>query len=469
MTAQWGDITAKEMLSPIHGVLVSGRGETVFSGISTDSRTTLPGEVFCALVGDNFDGHDFVQKAVDKGASGVIIQNNHRTALAGIPHAAVITVDDTLAALGDLARWWRHQYNVRVVAITGSAGKTSTKEMTAEILKLDGPTLVSQGNFNNLIGLPLTLLRLGKEHKNAVLEMGMNRPGEIDRLTWIADPDVGVITNVGMAHTEGVGDIQGVADAKTEMIGRISPRSQVVLNGDNTVLMKTAAKFHREYVTFGFDQKNKIHCSELQNLGKDGTRFHLHCGDGSHVVDLVVPGMQHVANALAAAAACACLDIELHHIVEGLRRFGGMKGRFSLLSISGNITVVDDTYNANPLSLKAALESVAAMVEQSGRMIVGLGEMMELGSGSSRAHRQAGQMVAMADAAYFVAIGEHAGEMLAGAMEKGMSTDNAVIATSVHEMAESIQAHMKPGDLILLKGSRRIHLEKVLDALRECK
>jgi UDP-N-acetylmuramoyl-tripeptide--D-alanyl-D-alanine ligase len=378
----------------------------------------------------------------------------------------VIAVDDTLKAFGDLAGWWRHQHDVRIAVITGSAGKTTTKEMTAGILEMSHHTLVTQGNFNNLIGLPKTLFNLETGHRNAVLEMGMNVPGEIARLTEIADPDVGVITNVGMAHLEGVGDIHGVARAKTELLEKISSKGQIILNGDDNLLMETAAPFKRDTVTFGFDKKNNIRAVEIQNLGQKGISFHLQHEKESWPIRLNVPGLQNVSNALAAAAVCICLHEPPEHIVAGLVRFSGVAKRFSLVSIPGDVMLVDDTYNANPSSLKAAIESVEAMVNGGSRIIVGLGEMMELGDDTVKAHRQAGQMVAELGARYFVAMGEHAGNMITGAVESGMARDRVEAVESHKEMADVIKSKMKKGDLIFLKGSNKMNLGKVVDSLR---
>jgi len=232
MPAAWGKIAAGEILSPTNGNRVSGNSETVLSGISTDSRSIKPGELFWALKGERFDGHDFALKTIGLGAAGILVQKDwwnsevatKRPSNSRIP--LIITVNDTLKALGDLATWWRQQHNVRVVAITGSSGKTTTKEMVANILEQGSGTLKNQGNFNNLIGLPLTLLQLEERHQNAVLEMGMNRPGEIGRLTEIADPDVGAITNVGMAHIEGLGDLQGVAKAKQSLLKKFPRKAR---------------------------------------------------------------------------------------------------------------------------------------------------------------------------------------------------------------------------------------------------
>ncbi len=467
MPAIWGEISAGEITLPIKGTLISGKQQTVFSGISTDSRNIKDADLFWALRGDRFDGHEFAQKAVELGAAGVVVEKDHMPEISHPGNPVIIAVDDSLEAFGDLAGWWRHQHNARVSAITGSAGKTTTKDMTAGILEMGNDTLVTQGNFNNLIGLPITLFNLEEKHKNAVLEMGMNRPGEIARLTGIADPDVGLITNVGMAHLEGVGDIHGVAKAKTELLQKISSKATVILNGDDKLLMEAAAPFQKKAVTFGLNRNNDISASEIQNQGRNGITFKLHYQRDTWPIRLGVPGIQNVSNALAASAVCLCLHEPPEHIVEGLSQFIGAKKRFTLVTLPGDVTLVDDTYNSNPSSLRAALKSVADMRGKGERIIVGLGEMMELGKATISAHQKAGRMVAELNAGYFVAIGEHARDMVDGAVESGMDKNRVEAVNSHEEMTNIIENEMRGGDLILLKGSNKINLGKVVERLKE--
>ena len=471
MPPAWGQITTGEILSPTKGKRISGNAGTVLSGISTDSRNINPGELFLALKGERFDGHDFALKAIDNGAAGIVIQKdwwNSEVAakllsISGSP--LIIAVNDALKALGDLAAWWRQQHNVRVVAITGSSGKTTTKEMVANILEQENLTLKNQGNFNNLIGLPLTLLQLEERHRNAVLEMGMNHPGEIGRLTKIADPDVGVITNVGMAHIEGLGDLQGVANAKAELVEKISSKSEVVLNGDDKLLLKTASGLKKEWKTFGLGEKNDVRADRIRNLGIEGISFDLSYRGVYRPVRLKVPGFQNILNALAAAAVSLCLDTPFRHIVEGLGDFGGLKGRFMVISLPNGITLVDDTYNANPSSLKAALSSIGSLVDEGRKIIVCLGEMMELGDATVPEHRQAGRSVAELGTYYFLAMGEHAHEMINGALDSGMPSNRAQVVSSHNEMVNKIKGEMHEGDLVFIKGSRKMALEKVAEGL----
>ena len=465
MPAVWGEITALEVFTRITGRTISGNPQTPFVGLGTDSRTIKRGELFWVLKGERFDGHDFVQKAVNAGAAGVVVQkgNFRQEALVGNP--VIITVDDTLKALGDLAHSWRQQHDVRVLAITGSAGKTTTKEMAADILELDNKTLKSPGNFNNLIGLPLTLLKIDRKDRNVVVEMGMNRPGEIARLTEIAGPDAGVITNVGMAHLEGLKNLEGVARAKVEMIREISSDGRVAVNGDDALLLKTSSGLGKEIITFGLNEKNDIRACRISNSQREGISFDLLYQGDSRSVRLKVPGIYNVFNALAAAAGCICLNIPPEQIVEGLGRYKGLSGRFELIPLPGNILLVDDTYNANPSALKAALASIRILVEEGGRIIVGLGEMMELGDTTASAHRAAGRRVAELGAEFLFAVGDHARHVVTGAVSAGMPPDHAKVVADAMEMLKEIKEEMVQKDLIFLKGSHKMGLKAVVDGL----
>ncbi|MBW1781204.1 MAG: UDP-N-acetylmuramoyl-tripeptide--D-alanyl-D-alanine ligase [Deltaproteobacteria bacterium] len=474
MPVGWGTITVREILGPIGGTLISGDPETVLAGINTDSRTTRDGELFWALSGEKYDGHDFTLMAIEHGACGVVVQGSWlRTKWAdadayrsAFPSQAIISVDDTLKALGDLAAWWRRQHTLTVVAITGSSGKTTTKEMAAMILALGKKTLKNQGNFNNLIGLPLTLLTLNTEYDRAVVEMGMNRPGEISRLTEIAAPDVGVILNVGMAHLEGLSNLEGVAKAKCELVEKMSSEDLMILNGDDEPLMKRASLFSRQKITFGLGEGNDVRATDIRDDGPQGTRFNLEYRGNQWPVHVTVPGVHNLKNALAAAAIALSLDEPPQHIQKGLKRFSGVKGRFQVSALSQGITLVDDTYNANPSSLRAAIQSVRSLVKNGGKIIVGLGEMMELGDAAIHAHREAGRTVAKGGAYAFYAMGAHAREMIQSARRAGMPESRLKIVQTHDEMVKEIRDTMTEGDLIFLKGSRKMELEKVVEGLR---
>ena len=445
--------------------MISGNPQTRFTGFSSDSRNIDPGGVFWALKGDRFDGHDFISRTIEQGALGVVVQEV-RPSLKETPQVVVISVEDTLRALGDLAAWWRWQHTAKVVAITGSSGKTTTKEMTAGILGIGNETLKNQGNHNNLIGLPVTLLKLTKAHQRAVLEMGMNRRGEIARLTEIASPDVGVILNVGMAHLEELGTLEGVAKAKTELMDRLSPQAQMVLNGDDDVLMKHAARFNKKCITFGLADNNGIRGVNIENRGSEGMGFDLIFDGNTWPIHLNVSGLHNVKNALAAAAIGFCLHVPPEHIVKGLGLFTGVKGRFQNIPLKNDILLVDDTYNANPSAVRASLISAAALVRKGGRFLVGLGDMLELGGAAVSAHREVGKRVFASGASWLFAMGTHADHIKNGALSAGMSEKHIVIVETHDELIVKISREIKAKDTILLKGSRKMQFEKVVEGIR---
>jgi UDP-N-acetylmuramoyl-tripeptide--D-alanyl-D-alanine ligase len=465
MTAISKAISVKEFLAPINGQLVSGKPDSVINGVSTDTREIKKGEVFIALKGENFDGHNFLAEAVKKGAVCVVV-DDEKNVLEDL-QAAVIKVRDTLTALGDFAGFIRHSHDVKVVSITGSMGKTTTKEMTACILEEGSETLKNQGNFNNLVGLPLTLLGLTDKHKRAVLEMGMNHFNEIRRLTRISDPDVGLITNVGPVHLEGVGDIQGVARAKTEMIEEMRPEAKVILFGDDTVLMKEAIRFNRKYFTFGVGPENDVSAEDINISGEGGVSYSLKYRNDSIPVMLPVSGMHNLINSLAAASVAICLNEKKENIARGLKKFKGVKGRLISVILSDDVLLLDDTYNSNPSSLKAALDVAKEKAGCTRRMIVGLGDMLELGDGAIEAHIEAGRVVAGTGARFLFAIGAHARYMREGALDAGFPEERAIMVKSHHDMVKGINDVVEKGDLILLKGSRMMGLEKVVQGLKD--
>lgn len=467
MSARWGEITAGEIADIIGGRLLSGPGETVFTSLGTDSRNIVRGQVFWALKGENHDGHDFAAEAIRLGASGAVIQEDRSGAVHSSTGNSIIAVKDTLKGLGDLAAWWRHQYPARLAAITGSMGKTTTKEMASAIIAAGRKTLSNRGNFNNLIGLPLTLFLLDQEHRVVVLEMGMNRRGEIARLTEIADPDVGLITNVGRVHLEGLGNIVGVARAKVELLEKMSPDATAILNGDDGLLMKTAIPYGRKIMTFGLSPASDVQARNVRDLGREGFSFEL-CHNGHTLpVRLSIPGRHNVMNALAASAIALSFGESYERISDGLAGYEGVKGRFTVTSLPSGAVLVDDTYNSNPTSLRAAMEHLKNLVPEGGRILIGLGDMLELGAETDPAHLEAGAQVAKLGAYLFVVMGDHAGLMIQSAVLNGLPKNKTAIAGSHEEMVQIFQDEVKKGDLIFLKGSRRIGLDRVARALRD--
>ena len=294
----------------------------------------------------------------------------------------------------------------------------------------------------------------------------MNHKGEIARLTEIADPDAAAILNIGMAHLEDLGDMDGVAEAKTEMIGHSSPDATIILNGDDEILMKHAARFHRPHVQFGLEDGNDVRAIHIRQHGSTGIGFNLVFEGNIWPVHLRVSGIHNVKNALAAAAIAFSLKEPADHIVRGLDTFEGVKGRFQNIPLEEEILLIDDTYNANPSALRAALQSALPLVPKDGRLLVGLGDMLELGEAAILAHREAGGRIARSGASWFFVMGSHAKQVKEGAVAAGMPSSRAVISKTHEELTATLIQKLKPKDVILLKGSRKMQFEKVSEGLQ---
>ena len=424
--------------------------------VSTDSRNISAGSLFVPLRGDRFDGHDYLSQAVKNGACACLSEE----IVAGLA-VPVVQVDDTLKALGDIAAACRTQLNGPLVAITGSAGKTTTKEMLAGILGLAGAGLKTAGNFNNLIGLPLTLLRLKNEHKWAVLEMGTSALGEIERLTEIAQPTVGVITNVGAAHLETLGGLDGVARAKGELLAGLQGGSAVVNLDDPRVSVLPIANGVKK-VTYGLDVDADVRAANIVE-DNGSVRFNLLANGHMKQVRLAVPGKHNVMNALAAAAAAFELSVAIDDVVRGLNAFIAVPGRMSLFPLACGGVLLDDSYNSNPLSASAALDAMKTLKGQ-GRRIAVLGDMLELGVGSEVMHQELGAK--SADTVdILIAVGHFADKLAQGAVTAGLNDDQIVCLSSADDAISYLQKHQRSGDRILVKGSRGVRLDLVSEAL----
>lgn len=446
-------------------------------GVSTDSRTLRPGELFVALAGPREqpvrvvqDGHRFLGEALRRGAWGVLVEEQalRREEVAGElaawPDRAVVAVPDTLRALGDLAAHHRRRMPARVVAITGSNGKTTTRQMTAAIAAERWRVLSTAGNQNNLIGLPLTLLGLAPGDEVAVVELGMSRAGEIRRLAEIAAPEIGVVTNIGPAHLEGVGGIAGVVAAKAEIFEGIMPEGTAVLNADDAVTPALAAGWSGKRVSFGLSAAADVRAERIERA-ESGAAFTLALADGGRVrVRLPWLGEHNVRNALAAAAAAACLGADADQIAAGLAAARPAAMRFEIGTFPPGVTVVNDAYNANPASMRAALAAFAQLAGAGRRALV-LGDMLELGPVAPEAHRELGVAAAESDPALLLAVGAFSGQVAAGAHAAGLAPAAIATAPDAAAAAAVLAEWLRPGDLVLLKGSRGVGLERVLTRL----
>lgn len=437
--------------------------QLAFDSIATDSRCVAAGALFFALRGPRYDGHAFAREALARGARCVVVDHDP----AGMPLENLVHVPDTLKALGDLAAWTRARQPLRVVAITGSNGKTTTKELIASICEaayFPPPRtriLKTEGNLNNLIGLPLTLFQLRGDEAVAVLEMGMNRPGEIARLTEIARPDYAVITNVGRAHLEGVGgDVAGVAAAKGELFAGLSPDAIIAVNTEDEWVGRIAAPFSGRKVTFG--READVQARAISDLAGDGVAFDLVIGYQVAKVRLHLVGLHNVSNALAAAAIGHAMGLRLDVIARGLGNARGPAMRMQVTRLANGVTLINDAYNANPSSVEAAL---VALRRLSGRPVVVLGEMWELGDESRRAHYVVGERAASLGVQQLFLLGALGDAVAAGARAGGMRASAIHVCGSHTEVAEAVVARWQPGDTILVKGSHGMKMETVVRLL----
>lgn len=439
------------------GRLAPAGARATVSGISSDSRTVREGELFVPLRGANFDGHDFLSQAVRQGAVACLSEEM----VAGLP-VPVIMVEDTLRALGDLAAGFRQEFSLPVIGITGSSGKTTTKEMLAAILGQVNPGLKTEGNFNNLIGLPQTIFRLDASHHWLVLEMGMSARGEIARLAQIAVPDVGVITNVGEAHLETLHGLDGVARAKGELYVSLRPGATAVINADDERVVSLPVANGVRRLLYGLGPQAQVR-GEAVEVGGDRVGFLLCLPEERFPVRLQLAGRHNVHNALAAAAAASALGVPGAVIARGLEAFRTLAGRMEAVQLDG-ITLLADTYNANPLSVKAALLALDEMGGAGARVAV-LGDMLELGSQAAALHREVGEVVARR-ADLLIALGSLAGAIAEGARQAGMPEAQIRIVPSHEEAVAVLQQLLRPGDRVLVKGSRGMRMERICASLQ---
>ena len=459
-------LTLREVAEATGGQIVQGKAELVITGASNDSRAMTEGDLFVALVAER-DGHDFTMSATEKGAVALLVQKPVQTPT----YIGVVQVEDTFRAMGDLGAYWRQRFDIPVIGITGSNGKTSTKEILASILQQHAPALSTAGNFNNLLGLPLTLFRLSAEHQYAVLEMGMNAPGEIARLAEIGAPQIGVITSVAAAHLEGLGTVDNVAKAKGELFDALLPEHTAVIQADDAHVLhqSTTVDCQKIYVTSRGasvpEGGTLIRGEGLESLGAEGTRFRIEGGVwGSLEVTLPLLGRHQVDNALCAVAVAHLLNIPAEAVVQGLAAVQPAGRRSRLVTTEAGLRFLDDCYNSNPASARAGLETLKTLAG-TGKTIAILGDMLEMGERELLLHGSIGEYAGQTGIDVVFGFGPRSRSTVEAAQKAGVKT--ALHFEEIGPMWEALQAHLEKGVTLLVKGSRGMRLERISQRLEE--
>lgn len=445
------NLSIKEIARYIKGELLNLDDDVLVSGISTDSRKIKDGDLFVALKGKNFDGNDYVEECLNKGAAAAVVTRR----IEG--NKPMILVEDGLSALKEIAKYYKSRFNIPVVAITGSTGKTSTKEIISSVLEQKFKVHKTFKNFNNEIGLPLTIFELERCHNISVLEMGMNNPGEIQRLAEIGRPDVAVITNIGTAHIENLKSRENILKAKLEITSFFNENSLLVVNGDDEYLSTVKDKVYtvKRVSTKGNGDYNAY---DIQNLGENGIEFKCVYRGEEHQFKILAPGMHNVYNALASIAVGDRFDLSAENIKDGLLSFKSVSQRMDVIALNNGIKIINDCYNANLDSMKAALDVLSDL--KCDRKIAVLGDMFELGDFSFEAHKQVGKY-AQDKCSMLIAVGKDSIHMYNEAVKKIQSHH----FNAKEEACQFLRDIIKPGDAILVKASRGMNMEHIVNFL----
>ncbi|MCL4536378.1 MAG: UDP-N-acetylmuramoyl-tripeptide--D-alanyl-D-alanine ligase [Nitrospirae bacterium] len=456
-------LNIRDIIEATRGRLVS-EGESEFTGVSIDSRTIKSGELFIALNGDRFDGHDFLSDALKTGKGAIVNSSRFTVHGSRFTDRTIILVDNTLLALHDLGRYIRKSFNGHVIGVVGSNGKTTTKELISSILGTRMNVLKTMGNLNNHIGMPLSITKMDKDTGVMVLEMGTNRPGDIDELCNIAMPDVGVVTNIGYEHLQGFGSLHKVRDSELE----IAPYAKkLVVNADDSFLMEGVnAKFKGDVITFGIEAKDADLTVKDIDFSDDGTRFIICANSGCIDIDSKIPGRFNVYNSLAAASAAHAIGFNLYEIKKGLESFTGVNMRFEVRREKG-VTFLNDVYNANPSSMEESINELARFADAGKytgkykRAIAVLGDMLELGDYGIAGHKKLGKKLSDMAVDVFIGVGPLMALAVSEFRGKGICADTS------EDAGIELSKIIEDGDIVLIKGSRGMRMEKVMAAIEE--
>jgi UDP-N-acetylmuramoyl-tripeptide--D-alanyl-D-alanine ligase len=453
-------ITLKEIVEAVHGQLLGSFDDLNVSitAVDTDSRAMNAGSLFVPLVGERFDGHTYIEKALGAGATGTLtaVELEHYD-----PSKFYVKVADTMLALRDLAHYYRHKFQVKVVAVTGSVGKTTTKDMIASVLSERFCVLKTEGNFNNNIGVPKTLFRLTSKHEVAVVEMGMNHPGEIDYLTQMVNPDVAVITNIGDAHIENMGSRENTLKAKSEIFNGMTGKGMAVLNGDDVLLRTLDGKLKQQIVWYGNEEENTFCCTELDESYDDHMVMDIKAPQDQWKQNVPGLGAYMVYPVLSAAAVASWFGMTTEEIRWGVSAFVPSKMRMDIISRGDGITILNDTYNANPQSMRAAVDVLSKF---SGKRIAVVGDMLELGALGPTLHEGVGQFIGQCGIDVLVAVGELAENIYNGAL--AYPNTESYARPNKEEAKAVLDQVVTPGSTVLCKASRGMHMEELVEYVR---
>ena len=460
--------TVHDLLQATGGDLLGGDPDGLFAGVSIDSRNIQLDDLFVAIIGETHDGHSFIDAVLGHGVRGLVVKKGHADAFFSRsgPDQSVscIAVADTTKALGALASFQRKRAGVTLTAITGSSGKTTTRTMISRVVEQKFSTLSTIGNFNNEIGLPLTLLQLGEGHDQAVVELGMNHAGEITRLAKICQPEIGVITNIGPAHLEGVGSIEGVMNAKGELLEEIQPGGTAILNADDSRIMELSERRTENTLFYGFTETADIRGMAPQVRG-NRTEFLIRFPESEIEAAVNTCGDFNVQNALAAAAVGYALGLSAAQIRDGIEAFQPITGRMNIISTQKGITIVDDTYNANPDSVKCAITAFQSL-RKGDRGILVLGDMFELGGESERLHQEIGEFAAESGITDLYVTGHYA-EIVAKGAKGNQMNEKQIFIGGMEDIILQLKNTLISGDWLLVKGSRAMKMERIIEGLKE--
>jgi UDP-N-acetylmuramoyl-tripeptide--D-alanyl-D-alanine ligase len=458
-------LTVFDILNATGGRLINGSLQSRISGISTDTRFIKHGDIFFALHGKNFDGHDFISQAICNDAVGGVISDRKKIdnlTLNGSGKFILIEVSDTLRALGDLAKYYRQNLQTKFIAVTGSNGKTTTKEMVYHILKNFKNVSRSRKSFNNFIGVPLTIFEADLTHDYCVVEMGTSAPGEIRRLSYIISPNFTILTNISHTHLEGLGSIEGVANAKAEFIENMDEDGTLITNSDDPWCSQIESRFNGKVINFGFSENAQIKASKVKR-NKSGFVFTV---NESFTINLPVLGKHNIYNALAAITLCNVIGIRIEDICEGFTDFKLPPMRMER-RIFGDIIAINDGYNSSPSSMSAALDEFSQL-SAPGRRIFVCGDMLELGKDAERLHKEIGKRVASSRVDILWTVGPFSRYVAEGAIANGMSSENVFSNDTSEETCSLVASQLKSKDTVLIKGSRGMKLERVSRQIENC-